>query len=199
MPAAWTHCRGLCSFMCVFSFQLSRYFRFTFVSYNILSQNCLEENKQLYDASPPEVLEWDHRKHNLLKEIMHFKADIIALQVSPLSFVWKSRKKTRRRQSFLETYRFLRSWTKISTTSFSSQIWNCKAIKASINNELATRSKTVAPSFIMAKNLTWKRPYRSTSTEVLIFLTGTTSGCSSCFSLRRWVSLGFFRCSQHSW
>lgn len=57
-----------------------RAFRFTFISYNILSQNCLDENKQLYEASPPEVLEWDHRKHNLLKEIMHFKADIVALQ-----------------------------------------------------------------------------------------------------------------------
>jgi len=57
-----------------------RAFRFTFVSYNILSQSCLEDNKHLYDASPPEVLEWDHRKHNLLKEIMHFKADIISLQ-----------------------------------------------------------------------------------------------------------------------
>lgn len=57
-----------------------RAFRFTFISYNILSQSCLEDNKHLYDASPPEVLEWDHRKHNLLKEIMHFKADIIALQ-----------------------------------------------------------------------------------------------------------------------
>jgi len=57
-----------------------RAFRFTFVSYNILSQSCLEDNKHLYDASPPEVLEWDHRKHNLLKEIMHFKADIITLQ-----------------------------------------------------------------------------------------------------------------------
>jgi len=59
---------------------LPRAFRFTFVSYNILSQNCLEDNKHLYDTSPPEVLEWDHRKHNLLKEIMHFKADIICLQ-----------------------------------------------------------------------------------------------------------------------
>jgi len=58
----------------------TRAFRFTFVSYNILSQSCLEDNKHLYDASPPEVLEWDHRKHNLLKEIMHFKADIISLQ-----------------------------------------------------------------------------------------------------------------------
>jgi len=55
-------------------------FRFTFISYNILSQTCLDDNKDLYDASPPEVLEWDHRKHNLLKEIMHFKADIISLQ-----------------------------------------------------------------------------------------------------------------------
>jgi len=57
-----------------------RAFRFTFVSYNTLSQSILEDNKSIYDASPPEVLEWDHRKHNLLKEIMHFKADIIALQ-----------------------------------------------------------------------------------------------------------------------
>lgn len=58
----------------------TRAFRFTFVSYNILSQSILEDNKDLYDASPPEVLEWDHRKHNLLKEIMHFKADIVSLQ-----------------------------------------------------------------------------------------------------------------------
>jgi len=57
-----------------------RAFRFTFVTYNILSQNILENNKDIYDASPPEVLQWDHRKHNLLKEIMHFKADIVALQ-----------------------------------------------------------------------------------------------------------------------
>lgn len=57
-----------------------RAFRFTFLSYNTLSQCILENNKDLYDASPPEVLEWDHRKHNLLKEIMHFKADVVALQ-----------------------------------------------------------------------------------------------------------------------
>ena len=62
--------------------------RFTFISYNILSQTCLDDNKDLYDASPPEVLEWDHRKHNLLKEIMHFKADIISLQVSRSSFLF---------------------------------------------------------------------------------------------------------------
>ncbi|XP_059212328.1 protein angel homolog 2 isoform X2 [Centropristis striata] len=58
----------------------SRQFDFSVMSYNILSQELLQDNVYLYRHCPPSVLPWDHRLPNLLAEIQHYNADILCLQ-----------------------------------------------------------------------------------------------------------------------
>ncbi|XP_038147303.1 protein angel homolog 1 isoform X2 [Cyprinodon tularosa] len=53
---------------------------FTVMSYNILSQDLLEENQQLYAHCPPEVLQWNYRCSLLLSEIEKWAPDILCLQ-----------------------------------------------------------------------------------------------------------------------
>uniref|UniRef100_A0A3P9IQL9 Angel homolog 2 (Drosophila) n=1 Tax=Oryzias latipes TaxID=8090 RepID=A0A3P9IQL9_ORYLA len=55
-------------------------FHFTVMSYNILSQQLLEDNAFLYRHCPPAVLSWDHRLPNLLSEIQHLHPDVLCLQ-----------------------------------------------------------------------------------------------------------------------
>uniref|UniRef100_A0A8C5ECA1 Angel homolog 2 n=1 Tax=Gouania willdenowi TaxID=441366 RepID=A0A8C5ECA1_GOUWI len=50
------------------------------MSYNILSQQLLEENLYLYRHAPPHVLRWELRLHNLIREITQLHADIVCLQ-----------------------------------------------------------------------------------------------------------------------
>ncbi|XP_028296357.1 protein angel homolog 2 isoform X2 [Gouania willdenowi] len=53
---------------------------FSVLSYNILSQQLLEENLYLYRHAPPHVLRWELRLHNLIREITQLHADIVCLQ-----------------------------------------------------------------------------------------------------------------------
>ncbi|XP_041827421.1 protein angel homolog 1 [Melanotaenia boesemani] len=53
---------------------------FTVMSYNILAQDLLELNHQLYIHCPPEVLDWSHRCSLLLEEINKWAPDILCLQ-----------------------------------------------------------------------------------------------------------------------
>ncbi|XP_054473956.1 LOW QUALITY PROTEIN: protein angel homolog 2 [Anoplopoma fimbria] len=55
-------------------------FDFSVMSYNILSQELLQDNVYLYQHCPPGVLPWDHRLPNLLAEIQQHNADILCLQ-----------------------------------------------------------------------------------------------------------------------
>lgn len=55
-------------------------FRFTLVSYNILSQALLNDHHYLYSACNPSDLEWPRRGHNIIKELLNNQADIICLQ-----------------------------------------------------------------------------------------------------------------------
>ncbi|XP_062293634.1 protein angel homolog 2 isoform X1 [Scomber scombrus] len=55
-------------------------FDFSVLSYNILSQDLLQDNSYLYRHCHPGVLSWDHRLPNLLAEIQHYNADILCLQ-----------------------------------------------------------------------------------------------------------------------
>ncbi|XP_024119773.1 protein angel homolog 2 isoform X2 [Oryzias melastigma] len=55
-------------------------FLFSVLSYNILSQQLLDDNAVLYRHCPPAVLSWDHRLPNLLAEIRLLHADIVCLQ-----------------------------------------------------------------------------------------------------------------------
>ncbi|KAK7906661.1 hypothetical protein WMY93_015273 [Mugilogobius chulae] len=55
-------------------------FDFTVMSYNILSQDLLVDNDYLYRHCEPEVLLWDFRLPNLLREIQQHQADILCLQ-----------------------------------------------------------------------------------------------------------------------
>ncbi|KAJ3612843.1 hypothetical protein NHX12_019101 [Muraenolepis orangiensis] len=55
-------------------------FHFTVMSYNILAQDLLEANQQLYSHCPQEVLYWSHRCHLLIQEILQWMPDIMCLQ-----------------------------------------------------------------------------------------------------------------------
>ncbi|CAI9567247.1 unnamed protein product [Staurois parvus] len=55
-------------------------FDFTVLSYNILSQDLIEQNSHLYQHCPPSILHWDYRWPNLLQELQHWEADILCLQ-----------------------------------------------------------------------------------------------------------------------
>ncbi|KAM7368363.1 hypothetical protein PAMP_014586 [Pampus punctatissimus] len=55
-------------------------FDFSVLSYNILSQELLQDNASLYRHCHPGVLRWDYRLPNLLAEIRHYNADILCLQ-----------------------------------------------------------------------------------------------------------------------
>lgn len=55
-------------------------FRFTLVSYNILSQTLLNEHSYLYTSCNPKDLEWPKRGHRIVSELLDNQADIICLQ-----------------------------------------------------------------------------------------------------------------------
>lgn len=55
-------------------------FDFSVLSYNILSQELLQDNVYLYQHCNPNVLSWDYRLPNLLSEIQKYNADILCLQ-----------------------------------------------------------------------------------------------------------------------
>lgn len=48
------------------------------MSYNILSQELLQDNAYLYRHCDPAVLQWDHRLPNLMDEIQRHSADVSA-------------------------------------------------------------------------------------------------------------------------
>merc|ERR1712045_362435 len=48
------------------------------MTYNILAQ--LYTNNTIFPYCPPYALNWNYRKHNLLREILTYRADIICLQ-----------------------------------------------------------------------------------------------------------------------
>ncbi|XP_042356989.1 protein angel homolog 1 [Plectropomus leopardus] len=53
---------------------------FTVMSYNILAQDLLETNWELYTHCPPEVIDWSYRCSLLLEEIQKWEPDILCLQ-----------------------------------------------------------------------------------------------------------------------
>lgn len=55
-------------------------FKFSVVSYNILSDRLLFDNRYLYEDCSDDVLRWEFRKENLLTELLNYKADILCLQ-----------------------------------------------------------------------------------------------------------------------
>ncbi|XP_068089049.1 protein angel homolog 2 isoform X2 [Hyperolius riggenbachi] len=57
-----------------------RWFDFSVMSYNILSQDLLEDNSSLYDHCRRPLLFWNYRLPNILRELREFNADILCLQ-----------------------------------------------------------------------------------------------------------------------
>jgi len=55
-------------------------FRFSLISYNILSQTLLNNHSHLYTNCNPKDLEWPGRGHRIISELLHDRADIICLQ-----------------------------------------------------------------------------------------------------------------------
>ncbi|XP_066467812.1 protein angel homolog 2 isoform X2 [Tiliqua scincoides] len=55
-------------------------FDFTVTSYNILSQDLLEDNSHLYKHCRRHVLAWDYRFPNILSDIKQLDADVLCLQ-----------------------------------------------------------------------------------------------------------------------
>nr|XP_048699102.1 protein angel homolog 2 isoform X4 [Caretta caretta] len=58
-------------------------FDFTVMSYNILSQNLLEDNSHLYNHCRRPVLIWGYRFPNILREIKHLDADVSGQEQFP--------------------------------------------------------------------------------------------------------------------
>lgn len=54
----------------------SSVFDFSIMSYNILSQQLLQDNSYLYQHCHPSVLPWTYRLPNLLMEIQQHDADV---------------------------------------------------------------------------------------------------------------------------
>ena len=46
------------------------------LSYNLLAQDLIAKNRNLYSNAVPELLEWDFRKDNLLKDLTSSQADV---------------------------------------------------------------------------------------------------------------------------
>lgn len=46
------------------------------LSYNLLAQDLITKNLYLYSDAAPELLEWDFRKNNLLKDLTDSNADV---------------------------------------------------------------------------------------------------------------------------
>ena len=44
--------------------------------YNLLAQDLIRKNRYLYSDAVPELLEWDFRKMNLLKDLTDSDADV---------------------------------------------------------------------------------------------------------------------------
>ncbi|XP_031558451.1 protein angel homolog 2-like [Actinia tenebrosa] len=53
---------------------------FKIVTYNVLADSLLKSHPALYEDCSAWCLEWEYRKKNLLKEILHYNADILCLQ-----------------------------------------------------------------------------------------------------------------------
>ncbi|XP_048105748.1 protein angel homolog 2 isoform X2 [Alosa alosa] len=57
-----------------------RFFDFSVMSYNILSQKLLYDNAHLYKHCSLPILKWNYRLRNIMKEIQRHNADILCLQ-----------------------------------------------------------------------------------------------------------------------
>ncbi len=51
---------------------------FSVASYNVLAQNLLEDNENLYRACGARALRWEYRSQNLLHEIGELRPDVSA-------------------------------------------------------------------------------------------------------------------------
>lgn len=56
--------------------QRSQNFSFTVVSYNVLADGLLQSNSYLYNGSEDWLKDWQYRRGNLLKELLHYNADV---------------------------------------------------------------------------------------------------------------------------
>ncbi|XP_031437489.1 protein angel homolog 2 isoform X2 [Clupea harengus] len=57
-----------------------RFFDFSVMSYNILSQKLLQDNAHLYKHCSLPILDWNYRYTNIIKEIQRHNSDIVCLQ-----------------------------------------------------------------------------------------------------------------------
>ncbi|XP_075260905.1 protein angel homolog 2-like [Convolutriloba macropyga] len=53
---------------------------FSLMSYNILAQNLLEDNRELYRNVDYRSLEWDHRRYRLLLELRFYNPHVVCMQ-----------------------------------------------------------------------------------------------------------------------
>ncbi|CAF1075314.1 unnamed protein product [Didymodactylos carnosus] len=61
-------------------FSHRNHFTFKLISFNVLSQDLLEANGYLYADCISEYLDWNYRKHVIIKQIVDHHADIVCLQ-----------------------------------------------------------------------------------------------------------------------
>ena len=65
-------------------------FNFTLLSFNVLSETYLVRHQQeLYSSYPPRVLQWQHRRDLIIKEILSTNPDIVCLQEVDNSYFYE--------------------------------------------------------------------------------------------------------------
>ncbi|KAM4690841.1 protein angel homolog 1 isoform 2-T2 [Rhinophrynus dorsalis] len=57
-----------------------KHFDFSVLSYNILAQDLVNQNPELYQHCDPFILSWEYRWGFILQELQHWEADIVCLQ-----------------------------------------------------------------------------------------------------------------------
>ena len=72
----WYHLHRTC-----YRQQRSQNFSFTVVSYNVLADCLLNAHSDLYAGTEQWLQQWEYRRRNLLKEILHYKADVSDITV----------------------------------------------------------------------------------------------------------------------
>lgn len=46
------------------------------VTYNVLAQELIHKNPELYTHCSSDLLDWEYRKHNLLRELVESEAEV---------------------------------------------------------------------------------------------------------------------------
>ncbi|KAF7251564.1 hypothetical protein EYD10_02768, partial [Varanus komodoensis] len=85
----WRDWEDLSAQACIPDLGSEGFFEFRVMSYNILSQDLIEQTPHLYMHCHPDILNWTYRFTNLLQEIQHWDPDVLCLQEVQENHFWE--------------------------------------------------------------------------------------------------------------